>query len=62
MRAEGGLSPEQAVTVLDRLRRAYREWDAARRELLEGLLPLVREAAPDLWARSGSGLPRQSTA
>ena len=49
MREESGLSPEQAVTVLDRLRRAYREWDAARRELLEGLLPLVRDAAPDLW-------------
>ena len=56
MRAEDGLSPEQAVAVLDRLRRAYREWDAARRELLEGLLPLVRDAVPDLWGALWIGL------
>ena len=44
------------MAVLDRLRRAFRAWDAARRELLEGLLPLVREAAPDLWGTLWIGL------
>ena len=57
MRAENGLSAEQAVAVLDRMRRAYREWDAARHELLEGLLPLVRDAAPrPLWGALWIGL------
>ena len=58
LRGESGLSLEQAVAVLGRLRRAFRAWDAARRELLEGLLPLVREVAPDLWGaldRAGHG-------
>ncbi len=59
--AEDGISLERAVAILDRLRRAYREWDAARRELLDGLLPLVRDAVPDLWGASGSALPRPST-
>ena len=58
LRADSGLFLEGAVGVLNRLRRAYRAWDAARRELLEGLLPLVRDAAPDLWGGSGSGWPR----
>jgi DNA-binding CsgD family transcriptional regulator len=54
--AEDGISLERAVAILDRLRRAYREWDAARRELLDGLLPLVRDAVPDLWGALWIGL------
>ena len=53
---EDGISLERAVAILDRLRRAYREWDATRRELLDGLLPLVRDAVPDLWGALWIGL------
>lgn len=53
---ESALSLDQAVAVLDRLRRAYREWDAAHHELLEGLFPLVHDAYPDLWGSLWIGL------
>jgi hypothetical protein len=38
------------------MRRAYRQWDAARRELLDGLFPLVHNASPNLWSTLWIGL------
>lgn len=55
-RGESGLSLERAVTLLNRLRRSCRDWDAARRELLDGLLPLVCNAVPGLWGSLWIGL------
>ena len=53
---QSALSLDQTLAILDRLRRAYRAWDAARRELLDGLFPLVHNASPDLWSTLWIGL------